>query len=84
MMDLVKRGQDTISQLPADTDEVTAARVRLLLAIAPDMVAIGDTGKAREFAQSATKIVDGLLAKDAGQYGVAAVARQIAHRHQAT
>ena len=68
MMDLVKSSQETISQLPADTDEVTAARVRLLLAITPDMVAIGDTGKAREFAQTATKIVDGLLAKDAERF----------------
>ena len=68
MMDLVKRSQETVSQLPADTDDVTAARVRLLLAITPDMVAIGDTGKAREYAETATKIVDGLLAKDAQRF----------------
>ena len=32
------------------------------------MVAIGDTGKAREYAETATKIVDGLLAKDAQRF----------------
>ncbi len=68
MMDLVKRSEQTVNQLPGDSDDVTAARVKLLLAIAPDMVAIGDTGKAGEYAAAAAKLVDGLLAKDAGRF----------------
>jgi tetratricopeptide (TPR) repeat protein len=64
MSELVKRGQDTVSKLPATSDDVTAARAKLLIAMSPAMTAVGEMGKAREYAGAATGIVDDLLRRD--------------------
>ena len=68
MAELVKRGQDTVSKLPAVSDDVSAARAKLLIAMSPAMTAVGDTGKAREYAGAATQIVADLLRRDPNKF----------------
>lgn len=68
MTELVKRGQDTVNKLPATSNEVTAARTKLLVAMSPAMIAIGEMGKAREYADAAIEIVDELLRREPNRF----------------
>ena len=68
MAELVARGQETVNKLPAHSDEVTAARAKLLIAMSPAVIAVGEIGKAREYADAATKIVEGLLRTDPNRF----------------
>ena len=68
MAKLVKRGEATVSELPAASDDVSAARAKLLIAMAPAMTAVGDTTTARQYAGAAAKIVAELLRPDPNRF----------------
>jgi tetratricopeptide (TPR) repeat protein len=68
MAELVKHGQDTVNELPSSSDEITGARAKLLVAMSPAMTALGDTDTAREYANAALTIADGLLQRDPANF----------------
>ncbi len=68
MADLFKRGQATVNQLPGASSGVAAARAKLLIAMSPAMIAVGDVGKAHAYADAAATIVDDLKSREAGKF----------------
>jgi tetratricopeptide (TPR) repeat protein len=68
MAELVRRGQETVSNLPGTSDEVSAARAKLLIAMSPAMTAIGETGRAQEYADAAIAIVDDLVRHEPSRF----------------
>jgi tetratricopeptide (TPR) repeat protein len=64
MARLIQRGQSTVNQLPGTSDVVTEARVKLLVSMSPAMIAVGAMDSARQYAESAIKLADGLRKKD--------------------
>ncbi len=64
MTELVKRGQETVNKLPATSGDLSAAGAKLLIAMSPAMTAVGEMGKAREYAEKAARIADDLLRRD--------------------
>lgn len=64
MQQLIERSQETVNGLAGETDDVTDARAKLLTVLALANVTIGRSTKAREFAEQAIALADGLLASN--------------------
>jgi tetratricopeptide (TPR) repeat protein len=64
MSQLVARSQATVNKLPGASVQVTAARIRLLIAMSPAMIAVGEMNNARDYADAATKLADQLIKRE--------------------
>lgn len=64
MQQLVKISQQTLTELPGDTDDVTAARARLLNVLSIANLVLGNVETSRNFAQTELDLAKKLIAKN--------------------
>jgi hypothetical protein len=64
MQQLMERSQETVNGLAGETADVTDARAKLLTVLSLANVTVGRSAKAREYAEQAIALADGLLAKE--------------------